>query len=61
MERFAGPEGTRVTVEPQQPRIEIPGIPPIVGPALVITNPGGGERPQVGEGPQLGEEEDLVD
>lgn len=48
-ERYAGPEGTTVTIE-QQPPVgfpQFPGLPPMRGPSISIRNPGGGQRPEV--------------
>ena len=47
-QRYAGPEGSTVTIR-QQPQAPygIPGLPPVEGPSLTITNPGGGAEPEV--------------
>lgn len=45
-ERYAGPEGTTVTIKaaPQMPTF--PGLPPMEGPSVSIRNPGGGKPPE---------------
>ena len=45
-ERYAGPEGTTVTIKaaPQMPTF--PGLPPMDGPSVSIRNPGGGKPPE---------------
>ena len=45
-ERYAGPEGTTVTIKaaPQMP--SFPGLPPMDGPSVSIRNPGGGKPPE---------------
>lgn len=47
-QRYAGPEGSTVTIrqKPQAP-YGIPGLPPVEGPSLTISNPGGGAEPEV--------------
>ena len=51
-ERYAGPEGTTVTISAAPaPPFGIPGLPPMEGPSLSIKNPGDGAEPEVrGEG-----------
>ena len=45
-ERYAGPEGTTVTIKaaPQMPTF--PGLPAMEGPSVSIRNPGGGKPPE---------------
>lgn len=45
-ERYAGPEGTTVTIKaaPQMPTF--PGLPAMDGPSVSIKNPGGGKPPE---------------
>ena len=47
-ERYAGPEGTTVTISAAPaPPFGIPGLPPMEGPSLSIKNPGDGAEPEV--------------
>lgn len=49
-ERYAGPEGTTVTISAAPaPPFGIPGLPPMEGPSLSIKNRGDGAEPEVTE------------